>query len=263
MDSMELLEEAIRMHGEGTPLCTVTVANARGSIPQEIGAKALVGSDGLICGTIGGGRVEAHGLAKARELLQPTANVRTHLETINLNRDLGMTCAGEMTLFYEVYRPDLSWRVVVFGAGHISQRLCRMLIELDCRVVCYDPRAEWIERLPPSDRLQRRLVQTYADGAAEVPHGAYVLVVTMGHATDVPVLEALSRSGTQTAFLGVVGSDSKAAILRRELRERGLPASFIEQVSCPIGEKIGGNTPPEIAVSLVAQLMRRRASLRS
>jgi xanthine dehydrogenase accessory factor len=168
-----------------------------------------------------------------------------------------------MTLLYEVYRPELSWRIAVFGAGHIAQRLCRMLIELDCRIVCYDPRAEWLERLPQSGRLQRRLVQAYADGAAEVPPGAYILVVTMGHATDVPVLEALSRSGTQAAFIGVVGSDSKAAALRRELRERGLPPSFIEQVSCPVGERIGGNTPPEIAVSVIAQLVRLRGSLRS
>ena len=56
MESVELLREAIRIHGEGIPLCAVTVAGARGSIPQEIGAKAIIGSDGLICGTIGGGK---------------------------------------------------------------------------------------------------------------------------------------------------------------------------------------------------------------
>ena len=194
--------------------------------------------------------------------LNPSANIRAHLETINLNRDLGMTCAGEMTLLYEVYRPEHSWTVVVFGAGHIAQRLCRLLVELDCRVVCYDTRAEWIDRLPQSVRLERRLVQAYADGVPDVPAGAFVLVVTMGHTTDVPVLAELSRSGTRTGFIGVVGSESKAAALRRELKERGLPAGFIDHVTCPVGEKLGGNTPPEIAVSIIAQLVRVRGSQR-
>jgi xanthine dehydrogenase accessory factor len=85
-----------------------------------------------------------------------------------------------------------------------------------------------------------------------------VLVITMGHATDVPVLEALSRRGVETAFIGVVGSASKAAVLRRELRERALPEDFIGHVSCPLGERIGGNTPPDIAVSVLAELVRAR-----
>lgn len=258
MDSIQLLQEAMRIYDEGAPLCTVTVASARGSVPQEIGAKALVGSDGLICGTIGGGRVEAHGLAKARELLQPGINTRAFLETVNLNKDLGMTCGGEMTLFYEVYRPDFAWRVVIFGAGHISQRLCRLLIELDCRIVCFDTRPEWIERLPHSGKLERRLVAAFPDGAEAVPPGASVLVITMGHATDVPVLEALSRREVEAAFIGVVGSASKAAVLRRELRERALPEDFIGHVTCPLGERIGGNTPADIAVSVLAELVRVR-----
>jgi xanthine dehydrogenase accessory factor len=260
MESVELLREAIRIHGEGIPLCAVTVAGARGSIPQEIGAKAIIGSDGLICGTIGGGRVEARGIAKARELL--TTDMAAFLETINLNRDLGMTCAGEMTLFYEVFRPDSIWRIVVFGAGHIAQRLCRFLTELDCRTICVDTRPEWIERLPENNKLEQRLVESYADGVGAVTPGAFVLAVTMGHATDVPVLQALSNSGVRAAFIGAVGSDSKAAVMRRELRERGVSEEFIKQIQCPVGEKIGGNTPPEIAVSILSQLVRLRGSNR-
>ncbi len=262
MDTIEFLREIVRIHDKGAPLCVVTVASARGSIPQEIGAKALVDRNGLVCGTIGGGRVEADAISKARELLKAGANTRALLETVNLNRDLGMTCAGEMTLFYEVYRPDLAWRIFVFGAGHISQRLIRLLIELDCSIVCFDTRQEWIERLPRSSKLECLHVNAFADGVKAILPDAFVLVITMGHATDVPVLEALSRSGTETAFIGVIGSDSKAAALRRELRERGLSPDFIDHITCPVGEKIGGNTPPEIAVSVLAQLIRVKGSLR-
>jgi len=72
------------------------------------------------------------------------------------------------------------------------------------------------------------------------------------------VLHALHAKKTETAFIGVLGSDSKAAILRRELVEGGLPRDFVARITCPIGEKIGDNTPPEIAVSVLAQLVRLR-----
>lgn len=259
---IELLQELTRLYQEGVPFCTVTVADARGSIPQEIGAKALIGRDGLVWGTIGGGKVEAQGCAKVRELLAPDSARRTLLERINLNKDLGMTCAGEMTLLYEVFRPDFEWNVAIFGAGHVAQKLCRLLIELDCRVACFDTRAEWIDRLPHSGRLERRLVKEFAEGVDAVPRGAFVLVMTMGHASDIPVLHALCRNNVETAFIGVLGSDSKAAAMRRELRDKGLPEDFIGRINCPIGEKFGDNTPPEIAVSVLAQIVRLRRAWR-
>jgi xanthine dehydrogenase accessory factor len=255
---IDLLQEAIRLHHELVPFCTVTVADARGSIPQEIGAKALINRDGLICGTIGGGKIEARGCEKARELLAPGSKQHTLLERINLHKDVGMTCAGEMTLLYEVYRPDFDWNIIIFGAGHVAQKLCRLLVELDCRVTCFDPRAEWLDRLPDSARLHRRLVKNFADGVDSVPPGAFVVVMTMGHATDVPVLRALCQANVDAPFIGVLGSDSKAAILRRELRADGLPENFIARIDCPLGEKFGDNTPPEIAVSILAQLVRLR-----
>jgi len=258
MDHIELLQTAVRLHHDGVPFCTVTVADARGSIPQEIGAKALISRDGLILGTIGGGKVEARGCEKARELLAPTSELRTVLERLNLNKDLGMTCAGEMTLLYEVFRPDFEWNVAIFGAGHVGQKLCRLLMELECRITCFDTRAEWIDRLPSGDRLGRRLVKEFADGVDAVPRGAFILVMTMGHATDIPVLHALCRKNADAAFIGVLGSDSKAAVLRRELIEGGLPQDFVDHITCPVGEKLGDNTPPEIAVSVLAQLVRLR-----
>lgn len=262
VNQIDLLREAVRLQDEGTPFCIVTVADARGSIPQEIGAKAIVGRAGLICGTIGGGRVEVRACDTGRDLLAPASNRQTLLECVNLNRDLGMTCAGEMTLLYEVFRPDFEWNVAIFGAGHVGQKLCRLLAELDCRVTCIDTRREWLDRLPAGGRLERRHVADFREGADAVLRGAFVIVMTMGHATDLPVLRTLYEKRTETAFIGVLGSDSKAAIMRRELRQAGLPAEFIDRISCPIGEKIGDNTPPEIAVSVLAQLLRMRRELR-
>ncbi len=256
------LKEAIRLHHEGVPFCIVTVADARGSIPQEIGAKAIISRDGLVYGTIGGGRVEARGCERVHDLLAPNSEQHILLERINLHRDVGMTCAGEMTLLYEVFRPDFEWNIVIFGAGHVAQKLCRLLVELECRVTCVDTRSEWLDRLPESGQLERRLVNEFTDGVDAIMRGAFVVVMTMGHATDIPVLRALWRKKVETNFIGLLGSDSKAAIMRRELREGGLPDEFIGRINCPIGEKFGDNTPPDIAVSVLTQLVRERRTPR-
>lgn len=250
------LQELLRLQHGGMPFCTVTIVDARGSIPQEIGAKAVFGPDGLIFGTVGGGRIEAHCAQQAAALLAGDGAPPTRFERVNLNRDLAMTCAGEVAVYYEVDRPELAWSIVVFGAGHVAQKLCRMLIELDCRVTCIDTRPDWLERLPNSPKLDRRLVAEYAEGVDAVTAGAMVVVMTMGHVTDMPVLHALHHRGPRPSYLGVIGSDSKAHALRRQLREDGLPQAFIDAIVCPIGEKLGNNTPPEIAVSVLAQLVR-------
>lgn len=258
MHDQAFLEQLSRLHRDGVPACTVTIVDSQGSIPQETGASAAFGRDGLLFGTIGGGRVEAHCAAMAKELLAPSATARTRFERLNLYRDLGMTCAGEVALYYEVHRPDRQWTIVVFGAGHVAQKLCRFLIELDCSVLCVDTRPEWLERLPDSHRLERRLVVEYAEAVDVVRAGASVVVMTMGHATDMPILEAIARRGIPLSYLGVIGSDTKAAIMRRQLREGGVAGEFIDAIVCPLGDKVGGNTPPEIAVGVLSQLVKVR-----
>lgn len=258
----EMHKEAIRLQNEGISFCVVTVADARGSIPQEIGAKAIVGQDGLVYGTIGGGKVEARACDVVRDLLAPASDKRTLLERINLHKDVGMTCAGEMTLLYEVIRPDFEWNIVIFGAGHVSQKLCRLLSELDCRITCFDTRCEWLDRLPDHGKLRRLHVSDFSDGVELIGRGAFVVAMTMGHATDLPVLRTVWEKKAEPVFIGTLGSASKAAIMRRELKQAGLPDDFIRSINCPIGEKIGDNTPPEIAVSVLAQLLRVRSQLR-
>jgi len=244
-------------HAE-TPYCTVTIVDARGSIPQEVGASAIFGSEGLLFGTIGGGRVELRCAEQAREMLSQRSGARTRFERLNLHRDVGMTCAGEVALYYELHHPQDHWNIVVFGAGHVSQKLCRFLVELDCRTVCVDTRIEWLAQLPKSDGLEIRHVPSFVEGVDSVRHGAAVVVMTMGHATDAPILEALSRREAAIPFLGVIGSASKAAIMRRHLLRTGISQTFVDSISCPIGEKLGDNTPAEIAAAVLSELVRVR-----
>lgn len=253
-----LLRDIERLRNDGTAFCVATIVEARGSIPQEVGARALFTVEGLAGGTIGGGRIETWAAEVAAELLAGDPSVRTCVRRLNLHRDIGMTCAGEVTVYIEVYRPDADWTIAIFGAGHVAQKLCRFLVELDCTVLCFDPREEWLARLPAAPNLRASRVDSYVEGVTALPPDASVIVMTMGHETDRPVLAALAAAGPPPPYLGVIGSDSKAAILRRELRDAGVAADFVDSIVCPLGDKIGNNTPAEIAVGVLAQLVRRR-----
>lgn len=258
MFNSDFFREIGTLRDGNVPFCVVTIVDGRGSIPQIIGAKAIFTRDGLHAGTIGGGRIEVKCQEVASQLLQSDKPLRNRFVRWNIQKELGMTCGGEVALYFEVYRQEIEWNIVVFGAGHVSQKLCRFLIELDCHVLCVDPRAEWLGKLPREPRLETLHVKDYSEGIARIAPGATVILMTMGHGSDIPILKNIARENPPLSYLGLIGSASKWRTVRKELLEDGLAPEFVERIICPIGEEIGDNTPPEIAFSIVSQLLKLR-----
>ena len=240
----------------GAPFVAVTLVHTVGSVPHDQGAKMLVTAQGLHSGTVGGGRVERKAIEEAQRLLAPDAPERTHFVEWNLKRDVGMTCGGSVKLYFEAFNLT-RWRIVVFGAGHVAGALIPLLVQLDCHVTCYDTREEWLARLPDSPRLTRVLSPDLPAEVASLPDDAFVLLMTMGHATDLPVLLEILRA-RRFPYLGVIGSAAKAARLKKDIVEAGLPAERRDDFYCPVGLEVGGNHPVEIAVSIAAQLLGER-----
>jgi xanthine dehydrogenase accessory factor len=96
-----------------------------------------------------------------------------------------------------------------------------------------------------------------------LPDDAFVVCMTMGHATDRPILEEIFRSGRRFPFLGVIGSKAKRAVLVKELKAAGILPERVDDFQCPIGLELGTNQPGEIAISVVAQLIQERDRWRS
>ena len=256
MSYFETLNELIT---SGAPVVSVTVVDTVGSVPNDRGSKMLVGSNGLAYGTVGGGRVEKKAIDEAMQMLLEGSE-STRFRQWQLNRDVGMTCGGAVKLFFEAFNVA-TWTIAVFGAGHVANAVVGLLTNLDCRVLCFDPREEWIGRLPVSSRLQPKVSADMPGEVSALPDDAFVLLMSTGHATDLPILIEILKTRT-FPFLGAIGSRAKANILKRDLEAAGIAEELRQSFYCPIGLPLGTNHPQEIAVSVVAQLLQVRDRLR-
>ena len=242
------------------PLVTVTIVDTMGSVPQDRGAKMIVTRAGLQFGTVGGGKVETKAIAEAQKMLNGEVAENTKFVQWRLAQDVGMTCGGVVKLYFEAQNIG-KWRVVIFGAGHVANALITMLIHFDCQIACIDPREEWLSKLPQSPKLTAIQTSDMPSVVKTLPDDAFVVMMTMGHASDAPILIEILRT-RRFPYVGVIGSEAKANVLRRNLAEAGLPEEAKKAFHCPIGIEIGTNHPYEIALSAIAQLIQTRDALR-
>jgi xanthine dehydrogenase accessory factor len=256
-------EKLNELAASNVPFVSVIIVDAQGSVPQDVGAKMLVTRDGLFFGTVGGGKVEKRAIDEAKEMLSATTpEDRTKFVNWALDRDIGMTCGGSLKLFFESFNLH-NWKIVIFGAGHVANAIVNLLTKIDCRIVCIDSRQEWLDKLPISNNLEKRLSAEPPNEVAGLDDDSFVLLMTMGHTSDKPILLEILKQDRKFPYLGVIGSKAKAARLKNDVVEAGLPERLQSSFYCPVGLNVGSNHPQEIAVSVVAQLLQERDYHRS
>lgn len=216
----------------------------------------IVTPQGLHTGTVGGGKVERKAIEESQRLLRSDVEQPTRSVEWNLNQDVGMTCGGSVHLVFEVFNRQ-TWHIVVYGAGHVAQALIPILLTLECQVTCIDSRPEWLEKLPNSPKLEQVCNAHMPDTVGTLPEGAFVILMTMGHSSDSPILLEILRT-RQFPYLGAIGSRAKAVQFKKDIQQAGLPEASLEAFHCPIGLELGNNNPAEIAVSVAAQLLQER-----
>ncbi len=165
--------------------------------------------------------------------------------------------AGPAAVFVEPVEPEAV--LVLFGAGHISTFVAPIARTVGFRVCVIDDREEFAnpERFPDADRLLVCSVIEAFERIAVTP-ATYLVIVTRGHIHDRDALRVALT--TRPAYLGMIGSRRKRDLIYAALMEEGVAAEDLRRVHCPIGVSIGAETPQEIAVSIVAELIQVRAS---
>ena len=163
----------------------------------------------------------------------------------------GLICGGTVEIFVEPILPDP--QVFLLGAGHLGQAIAQTAGRVGFQVTVLDDRPAFAssDRFPGS----RVVCQPFENGLETlgIGPGDYVLVITRGHQHDQVALEKAIQ--TTARYIGLVGSRRKIAILVKNLLAKGYPASAFQNLYAPIGLDIGSETPEEIAVSVVAELI--------
>ena len=253
---MDIYDEIVRLRGLGQKCALATIVQVNGSIPSYESAKLLVREDGSMMGTVGGGCVEAEVWTAAREVIE-TEKPR-HLN-FSLGQDAaydnGLICGGQLNIFVEPVVPQP--RAFIFGGGHVSKSISKVANLAGFATVIVDDREAFAnrERFPEAE-------ETYADEyeaifpKLPVTSTSYLIIVTRGHRDDMRVLRWAVE--TPARYIAMIGSKRKTIAVVKELEKEGLSRAAFERIFAPMGLEIGAETPEEIAVSVVAEMIAMR-----
>ncbi|MDD4076158.1 MAG: XdhC/CoxI family protein [Eubacteriales bacterium] len=253
MTQQEILIEQLKAGKSKKNYAVATIIKAEGSTPRESG-KMLVFADGKTIGTVGGGRVERMAAADAVACIASGANACKEYTLLEEGSGIGMSCGGNVTMFIEVYR--VKPQLIMCGAGHVGGALIKLAQFCGYDVTLVDTRPdEYIQdKIELADTFVH--VEDFYQGVKEldVPEGCCFVIATFGHAYDGEALEAaLSKNAS---YVGMVGSKRKVGTLFASLREKGFTKEQLDNVYTPIGLDIGSETPEEIALSVMAEIMQ-------
>jgi xanthine dehydrogenase accessory factor len=248
----DLFDEIARMHRDGVPGTVATVVAVGGSTPRGAGAKMIVYADGRTLGSVGGGAVEGAVIEKARKM---AGAKDAELVSFDLDQGAGMACGGRMDIFLEPISAGPA--VLVVGGGHVGQAIAAVARRAGFRVTVVDDRADMVtdERFPGTERRLVGGVELLGE-ALKVDGATFVVVVTRGHRFDSVWVKELLRYSPR--YLGMIGSETKVAMTFDDLRSSGVSEQDISSMHAPIGLDIGAETPDEIAVSVVAEIIAVR-----
>lgn len=242
-----------RCQQEGESFSLVTVVGTTGSTPREGGSKMVVTADATF-DSIGGGRLELLATTKARKLLADASSPPAmQIHHFPLAAQANQCCGGSVTVLIETF-PRAAAELVLFGAGHVARSLVAIASELDVHLTWVDNRENLFpQELPPG--VETVLVAAPEEYVSQIPDGAYIVIVTHDHALDYKLVNEILHDD-RFAYLGLIGSETKAKRFRRRLHHDGFDERVIEKMNCPIGlEGLSGKLPMEVAVSIAAQLL--------
>lgn len=236
--------------GEGGVLCTII--ESHGSTPRHTGSKILLYPDGKFVGSVGGGEIESRIIAEAKEAFTTGKSKILSYSLVKPQEGDPGICGGQVEVYVEPILPKP--KMIIIGAGHVGKALAHLAKWLDYNVLVSDDRSEFCtpEMVPDANGY-------YPIPMAEIPSQikinsqTYIVLTTRGSQIDVDGLEPLLK--TDAAYIGIIGSKRRWALTRKTLIERGVPEEMLKRVHSPIGIELNAETPEQIAVSIMAEVM--------
>lgn len=256
----DLWRRIAQAQAERRPLAAATVVRSSGSVPRRAGAKMLIYADGRTEGSVGGGLFES---LVIRDALAALECGQSALRGYSFNpvgagpQAFGAVCGGRAEVFLEVLLPPD--RLLIVGGGHCGRALARMASLLDFAITIVDDRAEYARPEDfdfPNVESVLHLPPDF-EGLPAPDASAYVVLISKGYLTDAAALRRALDS--PAAYIGMIGSRRKRETVYDRLRADGVSEEALQRVCAPIGLEIGAETPEEIAVSILAEIIQARA----
>lgn len=250
-----ILQELVAARQRREAVALATVIRTQGSVPRHAGSKMLVYDDGRISGTIGGGEMESRVIAEAAASLADGQTRLVPYSLVNPQRGDPGVCGGSVEVYVEPYLPPAT--LFVIGCGHVGRALAALGYWLGYTVVVNDDRLEMVTREQIPD-AHFYLPGTVEEALAQYPihRRTYVAVVTRNIGIDRQILPALLK--TAAPYIGVIGSKRRWEEAKRLLQADGVTAEDLARVRSPLGLELKAESPAEIAVSIMAEIMMLR-----
>jgi xanthine dehydrogenase accessory factor len=254
MNSIYQALAELEKNNEAAALCTVI--SSEGSTPRHVGSKMLVYPDGKFIGTVGGGELENRVMKVALESINnETAQTLSYNMADPSRGDPGV-CGGQVEVFVEPILP--APLIVVIGAGHVGKAVVHLAKWLGFRVAVCDDRAEFCtpETTPEADAYYP-VTMDELPKHIKIDKRTVLILTTRGSSVDAAGLAPLLDSAA--AYIGIIGSKRRWATTVKALTEKDVSAEKIAKVHSPIGLELQAETPEEIAVSIMAEVMMLKA----
>lgn len=250
MNSIYQAITELEKNNESAALCTVV--KSEGSTPRHVGSKMLVYPDGKFIGTVGGGELENRVHKAALESIKSGDAQTIQYSMVDPSRGDPGVCGGTVEVFVEPILPPAT--IVVIGAGHVGKAVVHLAKWLGFQVAVSDDRAEFCtpESVPGGDAYFPVPMAELAN-QLKVSRQTYIVVTSRGSAIDAVGLPSLLES--DAAYIGVIGSKRRWLTTVKALKENGVSDELIQKVHSPIGLELNAETPEEIAVSIMAEIL--------
>ena len=262
---MSLLRQLSEAVDGGVAVASATVVDTSRSVPRRAGAKMLVFRDGSISGTVGGGEMEARVVSEAVAALADGRCRLLSYRLVDPGRGDPGVCGGDVQIFVEPHMPKPT--VIVMGYGHVGRAVSQLAGWLGFRVVATDDRSMATDDSPDSDVpgsdwgdgvADELIIGTVDDLLAGRTLDPDVSVVLVTRNVDVDSAALPALLATDAGYVGVMGSERRWTTTRDRLEAEGVDPTALDRVHAPIGIEVGAETPEEIALSIMAEVVAHR-----
>jgi len=250
----DALSEA-RKTGKSCVLAIIT--HAQGSVPRHAGSKMLIFPDGKLVGSVGGGEVESRVIAETENVLQSGKPIVLHYELADPQSGDPGVCGGQVDIYMEPVVSEAT--ILVIGCGHVGQALVELAHWLGFHVIACDDREELCnpQATPYADEYHVVAPEKIADVITVHSH-MYIASVTRNVTLDVAMLPRLLE--TPAPYIGVIGSRRRWATTLEQIKDSGINPEHLQRIHAPIGLELNAETPREIALSIMAEIVMMRGS---